>query len=283
MPRSSKKKTGNRYVKKRRSRSYPRSNTTSVPKGAKPSKRPINPYVRTYGNKKEQKYFVTCTSSQLFGDNGDQRLKTEGYVQALLVNDCTNPTGRGSGPSGSVFPRYIYPGTGRNQRMGEQVYIKSLSLKLAMYFHEKAETAYGGNAEYRVAILLDTQPSGASTLEHTDLVKVYDFVDGHLNFAPNPLYARRFFILKDELIQPRQALSVKGGDTDYTFETQLIRKEFFVPINKTFFFGPNSTPAEMVNNNLYLVLFSSIDATARGKERTKVHIDYQGTFLYEDL
>jgi len=281
MARYTKKRTGNRRVKKRRS--YQTTRTNSVPKGSKPSKRPINPYVRSSNGKKEQKYFVTCTSEELYDDAGDTRLKTQGYVQALLENDCPQPIGRGKGTPGTLFPKYIYQGVARNQRMGDQIYIKSLSLKFAMYFHEKAQTAYGGNAEYRVAVVLDNQPSGGGTLDHTDLLKVYDFVDGHLNFSPNPLYSRRFTILKDELIQPRQALSVKGGETDFTFETQLIRKEFFVPINRSFFFSADSTPAGMVNCNIYLVLFSSINTSAHSKERTKVHLDYQGTFLFEDV
>lgn len=281
MPRYTKRKTGNRRTtKKRRYSRY----TSSVPQGAKPSRRPVDPYVRRKGSKKEQKYFVTCTSAELFGDTGDSKLKNEGYVQALLENHCTNPVNRGDGSAGSQFPRYIYQGVGRNQRMGDQVYMKSLSLKFAMYFHEKAETAYGGNAEYRVAIVMDNQPSGSSLLSHSDLGKVYDFVDGHLNFSPNPQYSRRFTILKDELIQPRQALSYKDGPNDFTFETQLIRKEFFIPINRNLVFASDSQPSSMVNANLYLVLFSSINPTGGvSKERTKVHLDYQGTFLYEDL
>lgn len=271
------KKTGNSSFR----RKY--NQTRSVPRGARPSRRPVNPYVRVSGPKKEQKYFVTCTSHELIGDTGDSKLKTQGYVQALLENDCSSPAGRGRGGLGTLFPKYIYQGVGRNNRMGDQIYIKSLSFKLAMYFHEKAESAYGGNAEYRVAIVLDNQPSGTTTLTHTDLLKVYDFVDGHLNFSPNPLYSRRFTILKDELIQPRQALSIKGSATDFTFETQLIRREYFIPINRSFYFSADSTPAGMVNCNIYLVLFSSIDISATAVERTKVHLDYQGTFLFEDL
>lgn len=255
--------------------------TRSIPRGAKASRRPVNPYVRPTSQKKEQKYFVTCTSAELTGDAGDSRLKSDGYVQALLENSNAT-SGRGSGAPNSTFPRYIYQGVARNQRMGEQVYIKSLTLKLAMFFHEVATSGYGGNADFRVAIVLDTQPSATGTLSHTDLPKIYDFVDSHLNFSPNPLYSRRFVILKDELISPKQKLSYKAGD-DFYFETQLIRKEYFIPINRTFFFGADSTPASLVNNNIYLVLFSSITPTDHAKERTRVHMDYQGTFLFEDL
>lgn len=268
-------KTGNSSFR----RKY--NQTRSVPRGSKPSKRPINPYVRSLGNKKEQKYFVTCTSEELEGDAGDGRLKAAGYVQALLENNCKS-NNRGQGASGSANPKYIYQGTMRNQRMGDQIFIKSLTLKLAMYFHELAQNGYGGNAEYRIAIVLDTQPSAAGTLDHTDLSKVYDFVDSHLNFSQNPLYARRFIILKEDLIAPKQKLAYSGGAGNFVFETQLIRREYYIPLNRPFFFGPNSSPAEMVNNNLYLVLFSSITTTAPSKERTKVHLDYQGTFLFED-
>lgn len=254
--------------------------TRSVPRGAKASKRPVNPYVRSSGQKKEQKYFVTCTSAELMGNEGDTRLKAQGYVQALLVNDNTTE-GRGKGIPGSAFPKYIYQGVARNQRMGDQIFMKSLTLKLAMYFHESAESGYGGNAEYRIAVVLDTQPSASGTLSHSDLPKVYDFVDSHLNFSPNPLYARRFVILKDELIAPKQKLSYHSEGV-FNFETQLIRKEYHIPINRPFFFGADSTPASLVNNNIYLVLFSSITPTGHGKERTVVHLDYQGTFLFED-
>lgn len=255
--------------------------TRSVPRGAKPSRRPINPYVRTAGNKKEQKYFITCTSEELQSDSGDAKLKATGYVQALLENNCSTP-GRGKGTPGSAAPKFLYQGVLRNQRMGDQVYMKSLTLKLAMYFHELANNGYGGNAEYRVAVLLDTQPSAAGTLDHTDLNKVYDFVDSHLNFSPNPLYARRFVILKEDLIAPKQKLAYSGGASNFVFETQLIRREYHIPLNRPFFFGADSTPAAMVNNNIYLVLFSSITPSDHSKERTKVHLDYQGTFLFED-
>lgn len=254
--------------------------TKSVPRGAKPSRRPVNPYVRTGGQKKEQKYFITCTSKELEADSGDQKLKATGYVQALLENNHDAP--RGKGGSGSAFPKFLYQGVMRNQRMGDQVYIKSLTLKLAMYFHEKATSGYGGNAEYRIAIILDTQPSGAGVLDHTSLDKIYDYPDSHLNFSQNPLYSRRFVILKDDLISPKQSLSYFETPNFY-FETQLLRKEYHIPINRSFFFGADSSPATMVNNNLYLVLFSSITPSATAKERTVVHIDYQGTFLYEDL
>jgi len=256
--------------------------TRSVPRGAKPSRRPINPYVRAPGSRKEQKYFITCTSEQLQGNDGDQRLKTEGYVQALLENNCKTPTGRGQGPSNSTYSKYLTQGVMRNQRLGDQIYIKTLTLKLAMYFHELADNGYGGNAEYRIAILLDTQPSAPGFLPHTDLPKVYDFVDSHLNFSQNPLYSRRFIILKDDLIAPKQKLAYSTAADKFIFETQLIRREYHIPINRPFFFGSDSTPGSMINNNIYLVLFSSITPTGHSKERTMVHLDYQGTFLFED-
>lgn len=278
MPRSSKKMKGNQYVKKKRS-SAKAFRTTSVPKGAKPSRRPIDPYAR--GGREEQKYFICRTPPNLSGDTGNSNMKTVGYVYPLLENHAHTDDG-GDGDAGEPNPRYIYPGTGRNQRMGEKIFIKSLTFKMNMDFFEVSKTGYGGNSEFRVFIFIDNQPNGAENLEHTDLPKVYDRIDGKFNWGPNPLYNRRFTILKDEIVRPEQKLTAKLADDNFLFETKVKRLVWYIPINKTFSFSVDSQPQHIVDHNIYFGIVASSNGDNAATNRTKCHMGYQGTFLYTD-
>lgn len=277
MPRSSKKTKGNQYVKKKRS-STKAFRTTSVPKGAKPSRRPIDPYAR--GGREEQKYFICRTPPQLSGNTGNSNMKTVGYVYPLLENHA--PSDAGDGDVGQPNPRYIYPGTGRNQRMGEKIFIKSLTFKMNMDFFEVSKTGYGGNSEFRVFIFIDNQPNGAENLSHTDLPKVYDRIDGKFNWGPNPLYNRRFTILKDEIVRPEQKLTTMIAADNYLFETKVKRLVWYIPINRTFSFSVDSLPEHMVDNNIYFGIVASSNGDDAATNRTRCHMGYQGTFLYTD-
>lgn len=277
MPRSSKKTKGNQYVKKKRS-SAKAFRTTSIPKGAKPSRRPIDPYAR--GGREEQKYFICRTPPQLSGNPGNANMKTVGYVYPLLENHA--PDDAGDGESGAPNPRYIFPGTGRNQRMGEKIFIKSLTFKMNMDFFEVSKTGYGGNSEFRVFIFIDNQPNGAENLSHTDLPKVYDRIDGKFNWGPNPLYNRRFTILKDEIVRPEQKLTSMVSEDKFLFETKVKRLVWYIPINRTFSFSVDSQPQHIVDHNIYFGIVASSNGDDAATNRTRCHMGYQGTFLYTD-
>lgn len=282
MPRSSKRGKGNRYVKKRRTTART-ARTNSVPKGAKPSRRPIDPYARGgRDGRDEQKYFICRTPPELSGNTGNSNMKTAGYVYPLLENHASTDNG-GDGTSGQPNPRYIFPGTGRNQRMGDKIYIKSLTFKMNMDFFETSKTGYGGNSEFRVFIFIDNQPNGAENLDHSDLPKVFDRVDGKFNWGPNPLYSRRFTILKDEIVRPEQKLTTMISETNFLYETKIKRVTWYIPINRTFTFSSvDSQPQHIVDNNIYFGIVASSNGDNDASNRTRCHMGYQGTFLYTD-